>query len=241
MAWNWINEDYLLGRLREARQSLESYVLAMQQQNRHEQAAQNLAACAWWESVNGCYEQAQAYARRALKLAPSGRASRVGAASALAATGSTQEAEAIADSVSEKFPQSTLWHGRDLPTVQANIELWKGNPEKATEILRPAERFEVTHSSCILTRGRAFLALKRGEEAAAEFQKILDHRGITGFHGEYPVAIVELARAKALMGDEAGARKSYEEFLEMWKDADPDVPILIEAKAEYEKLTQTVQ
>jgi hypothetical protein len=67
---------------------------------------------------------------------------------------------------------------------------------------------------------------------------MLDHRGLTGLWIEYPLAHLGLARAKVLIGDEVGARKSYEDFLEMWKDADPDVPILIEAKAEYEKLNQ---
>ena len=104
--------------------------------------------------------------------------------------------------------------------------------------MRPARRFEVTVPSCIYTRGRAFLALKQGDEAASEFQKILDHRGITGMWMAYPASIVGLARAQVLMGDEAGARKSYKDFLTLWKDADPNVPLLQEAKAEYEKLAQ---
>lgn len=87
-----------------------------------------------------------------------------------------------------------------------------------------------------MTRGRAYLALKRGEEAAAEFRKILDSPGITGSEIEFPVAIVELARAKVLMSDDPGARNSFEEFLTLWKNADPDVPILQEAKAECDKL-----
>jgi tetratricopeptide (TPR) repeat protein len=241
MEWIRIDEAYISGRLQKARRLLEDWVLILQQQNRDESAAGSLAGAAWWESITGCYEQAQVYARKALEIAPSDRSPRQYAAFALAATGATEEAEKIVASVSEEAPESTLWHGRDLPTVQANIELWKGNPEKAVELLRPAKRFEVSGSACILTRGRAFLALKRGEEAATEFQKILDHRGITGMVMEYPAAIVGLARAKVLMSDETGARKSYEEFLTMWKDADTDVPLLKEAKAEYERLTQKGQ
>ena len=107
--------------------------------------------------------------------------------------------------------------------------------------MKPAKRYEFTVASCILTRGRTYLALKRGEEAAAEFQKILDHRGITGMWVEYPAAMVGLARAKVLMGDEAGARKSYQDFLAMWKGADPDIPLLQEAKSEYAKLIETAR
>jgi tetratricopeptide (TPR) repeat protein len=236
MEWARINAAYISGRLQKARQLAGNYVLSLQQQNRDEIAANWLARDAWWESVTGCSEQAQLYARKALEIAPSGRFPRRFAAWALAATGATEEAEQIAATVSEEYPQSTLWHGWELPTVEANIELWNGNPETAVELLRSAKRFEVSGRACIYTRGRAFLALKQGEEAAAEFQKILDHRGITGMSMAFPAAIVGLARSKVLMGDEAGARKSYEEFLEMWKDADPDVPLLQEAKAEYEKL-----
>jgi tetratricopeptide (TPR) repeat protein len=187
----------------------------------------------WWEVVVGNREKAKELARRALEL----NSDRVGAAFALAAAGEVEEAEQIAVAVAEKRPKATLLHGRNLPVVRANIELWKGNHEKAIEILRPAKRFEVAYGACLLTRGRAFLALERGEEAAVEFQKILDHRGVTGRWIEYPLAHLGLARAKVLMGDEAGARESYEGFLEMWSDADPDIPILIEAKAEYERLT----
>jgi tetratricopeptide (TPR) repeat protein len=228
------NVAYYHGRLQEGRRLLEDRVISLKQQGRDGAAVRLFNYLSWWEVVFGNLDRAKNYARRALEIS----SDNVAAAFALAAAGELEEAERIAVELAEKRPKATLLHGRDIPTIRSNIELWRGNPEKAIEILRPAKRFEVTNSSCILTRGRAFLALKRGEEAAAEFQKILDHRGITGLHGEYPVAIVELARAKALMGDEAGARKSYEEFLTLWKNADPDVPILQEAKAEYDKLIQ---
>ena len=82
-------------------------------------------------------------------------------------------------------------------------------------------------------RGKAYLRLKRGAEAAAEFQKILDHRGWGPISYLYPLAHLGLARAAALTGDVAGSRKAYQDFLTMWKDADADLPILIEAKKEY--------
>jgi tetratricopeptide (TPR) repeat protein len=231
-----ITEAYISGRLEEARQLLEDRVLILRQQNQDENAANNLALRAWWESITGSSRQAQDYSRSALDIAPSGRYTRQPAAFALAAAGATEEAEEIAASVSAEFPQSTLWHGRGLPTIEANMELWKKSPAKAVEILGPAKRFEVVRGACIYTRGRAYLALKQGEAAAAEFQKILDHPGITRLSMEYPLAHLGLGRAKGLMGEKIAARKHYQDFFALWKDANPDIPVLIEAKAEYEKL-----
>ncbi len=85
-------------------------------------------------------------------------------------------------------------------------------------------------------RGQAYLNLKKGNEAAAEFQMILDHRGWAALSYYYPLACVGLARAAVLQGDTVKARKAYQDFFAQWKDADPDIPILIEAKKEYEKL-----
>ena len=86
------------------------------------------------------------------------------------------------------------------------------------------------------TRGQAYLKLRKGAEAAAEFQKILDHRGWDPISYLYPLAHLGLARAAALTGDVAGSRKAYQDFLALWKDADADLPILIEAKKEYAAL-----
>jgi tetratricopeptide (TPR) repeat protein len=226
----------LAGRFQLARELTDEGVLTLQQQNRGEAAATVLAWLGCSEAVVSNRTMAIEHAHRALEMQDAGTDAQRGAALALAASGELEEARKIAEEVSREYPQSTLWQNRDLPTIQAIVELWQNNPEKAVDLLRPAKRFEVSGGACMYNRGRAFLALKKGEEGAAEFQKILDHPGITRFWMEYPAAIVGLARAKVLMGDEAGARKSYEEFLEMWKDADPDVPLLLEAQAEYAEL-----
>jgi len=91
-------------------------------------------------------------------------------------------------------------------------------------------------AASVFMRGRTLLALERGEEASADFQMIIDDPATGAISVHQPLSHLGLARAKVLMGDEAGARKSYEDFLGIWKDADPDIPILQEAKAEYEKL-----
>jgi hypothetical protein len=93
-------------------------------------------------------------------------------------------------------------------------------------------------AACVLMKGRTLLALGRGEEAAAVFQMILDNHYVSPFSLFVPLSQVGLARAKVLIGDELGARKSYQDFLALWKDADPDIPILKKAEAEYEKLLQ---
>jgi tetratricopeptide (TPR) repeat protein len=236
-----IKEAYMSGQFQNARELLEDWALVLTQKNQRELASNELARHGWREAVVGHQTVAIKYARRALEKHDAGTRAQREAALALAASGELVEAQETAAEISREYPQSTLWQGQGYPTIQAIAELRRNNPEKALELLRPTRRFEINGGADIYTRGRAFLALKQGEKAAAEFQKILNHRGITGLSIEYPLAHLGLARAKILMGYEAGARKSYEEFLEMWKDADPDVPILIGAKAEYEKLTQGVQ
>jgi tetratricopeptide (TPR) repeat protein len=131
--------------------------------------------------------------------------------------------------------------------VRAAIEIHHSNPGQAVELLQAAGRYElvtVARFWPVYIRGLAYLRQGAGAEAAAEFQKILDHKGAVFHTGApfvssaslYPLAHLGLARAAAMMGDIAKSRKAYEDFFALWKDADPDLPILIEAKKEYEKL-----
>ncbi len=132
-----------------------------------------------------------------------------------------------------------MLNARDLPTIRAAIELQRGNPAEAIELVQSAAPYELGGGgglAAIYVRGQAYLSAGRGVEAAAEFQKILDHRGVDPLSILSPLARLGLARAHALAGDEAGARRAYQDFLALWKDADPDIPILQEAKAEYAKL-----
>jgi predicted Zn-dependent protease len=142
----------------------------------------------------------------------------------------------LVDEVARDNPTNTVLNRIDLPCARAVIELKRGNPQKAVDLLEAGLPFEAAHPPNTFTRGQAYLRLKDGEKAAAQFRRILDNRGTAGMTTLYPLSRLGLARAKALAGDAAGARTAYQDFLAAWKDADPDLPILKEAKAEYAKL-----
>jgi predicted Zn-dependent protease len=124
-----------------------------------------------------------------------------------------------------------------LPTIRAEIELNKGNAARAIELLKEAEPYEMgVQLDPTYVRGLAYLSNHQGTEATNEFQKILDHRGLIGNSDLVPLSRLGLARAYTLQGDETKARTAYQDFFSLWKDADPDIPILKHAKAEYAKL-----
>jgi hypothetical protein len=123
--------------------------------------------------------------------------------------------------------------------IQAALEIGRGNTEKAVKLLETARRFEMGVDVGVLPtyiRGLTYQHGRAGAEAMAEFQKIIDHRGVVRVSALYPLAHLGLARAAALTGDTAKSRKAYEGFFTLWKDADPDIPILQQAKQEYDKL-----
>ena len=133
----------------------------------------------------------------------------------------------------------TLVKGYWLPTIRAAIEMNRGNPARAIELLQVTAPLELNNQGELYAaylRGQAYLRLRRGNEAAAEFQKLLDHRGLVGNSSFGVLARVGLGRAYALQGDTAKARAAYQDFFALWKDADPDIPVLLAAKAEYAKL-----
>ena len=131
-----------------------------------------------------------------------------------------------------------------LPTLRAKLALNKGNASSAIEILTAAAPYELGKSGNygwtalypVYVRGEAFLAARQGSEAAAEFQKILDHRGIVLNSPIGALAHLQIGRAYAIQGDTAKASAAYQDFLTLWKDADRDIPVLIAANAEYAKL-----
>ena len=126
---------------------------------------------------------------------------------------------------------------RWAPPIRAALELQHGNAAQAIEQLKPASRYEAAAGFWPqYLRGLAYLKLNRSAESAAEFQKILDHRGEDLLSPLYPLAHLGVARALALSGDTLKSRKAYEDFFAVWKGADADLPILIEAKKEYARL-----
>src|SRR4029453_1171723 len=125
-----------------------------------------------------------------------------------------------------------------VPIIRAAIALQQNQPDQAIKLLNPAIPYESGTGGFWPTylRGQSWLRLGKTNEAGAEFRKILDHRGWDPLSPFYPLAHLGLARAFALQGDSTAARKAYQDFFAFWKDADPDIPILIEARSEYEKI-----
>ena len=170
-----------------------------------------------------------------------------GAAFALARSGDFSQARALANDLEKKFPEDTSIRFSYLPALYARLALNHGDASKAIALLQVAVPHELgTPRSSIhalfgalypvYVRGEAYLAARQGREAAAEFQKILDHRGIVGSDPIGALAHLQLGRAYALSGENAKAKTAYQDFLTLWKDADPDIPILKQANAEYANL-----
>jgi serine/threonine protein kinase/Flp pilus assembly protein TadD len=152
--------------------------------------------------------------------------------------GDAGEAQKLADEQKRRYPNATLSNVYSEPIIRAAIALQRDRADQAIELLNAALPYEGGFAGFWpdYLRGQAYLRLRRGNEAAAEFQKILDHRGWDPSSPMYPLAHLGLARAAALTGDTTKARKAYQDFLTLWRDADPDIPILFEAKKEYEQL-----
>jgi len=156
--------------------------------------------------------------------------------------GNTGEAEELAKRINEEAPRDTLGQHYALPSIRAAIKLSEHDPAGAIEILRPAEKYELAATdtfNCIYPaylRGLAFLQIGDGRRAASEFQKLIDHRAIVGRDALGALAHLQMGRAQAMTGDRLDARKSYQDFLTIWKDADANLPALIQAKAEYAAL-----
>jgi eukaryotic-like serine/threonine-protein kinase len=197
----------------------------------------------WREAEFGYLQLAREGTLSVLRQMPS-RQVQTFAALVLARAGDNARAEAIADDLARRFPTDTLLKGYWLPAIRATIEMNRKNPAGALKYLQMASHTELglavplveqaTLLVPVYVRGQAYLLLRQGPEAAVEFQKFLDYRGATGNCPLASLAHLQLARAHVLQGDTAKA--AYQDFLTLWKDADPDIPILIAAKAENAKL-----
>jgi len=162
-----------------------------------------------------------------------------GAAYVFALSGEIARAESIASDLAKERPSDTILNRIEIPTTRAAIELYRKNPSKALEILDPVQPYDLARAPHLLSvyeRGEAYLALRRTNEAAAQFEKVLAHPGIVLTSMIGVLAHLQLGRAYALAGDNGKARSAYQDFFGLWKDADPDVAILKQAKTEYAKL-----
>jgi eukaryotic-like serine/threonine-protein kinase len=233
------------GRLEKARELSRQAADVAKRNDQKETAAVWLLNAALREAEVGNTAKARQQATSALVLA-STRDLQILAALALARAGDTVRAQTMADDLNKRSPLNTMLNGYWLPTIRAAIALDGRHAEKAVELLQVASAYELGEPSPgaqvggtlypVYVRGEAYLEAGQGQQAAAEFQKLIDHRGIVQNSVVGALAHLQLGRARALSGDKESARKAYQDFFALWKDADPDIPILKEAKAEYAKL-----
>jgi predicted Ser/Thr protein kinase/Flp pilus assembly protein TadD len=203
-----------------------------------ETAAGYEVSAALREALLGNIREARKLSEAALALSTD-RDTQYGVALALVSVGDDSRGKKLAKRLAEQFPEDTAVQFCYLPTVDALLALRRGDSSKAVEALSLATPYELGVAARLYpayARGRVYLAAHQGSKAASEFQKILDHRGVIINEPIGALAHLQIARAYAMQGDAAKARAAYQDFLTLWKDADPDIPVLKEAKAEYAKL-----
>jgi eukaryotic-like serine/threonine-protein kinase len=233
------------GRLKEARELSRRAIDSAERAGEKDPPAMYSATSSLREVWFGNADQARSDVTLALKR-PATRDLLYFAALALAYSKDDARAKAMADDLAKRFPEDTLVQFNYLPTLRAKLALNKGNAADAIESLRVAVPYELGASTNapfswtamypVFVRGEAYLAARQGSEAAAEFQKILDHSGIVVNQPIGALARLGLARAYVLLGDTVKAKVAYQNFFTLWKDADPDIPILQQARADYTKL-----
>ncbi len=173
---------------------------------------------------------------------PLDRQGKIALAFALARSGQTAKAGRLADQVSAERPDDTLVQHYFIPTIRAAIKLRQHDPATAIDLLRGTAKYDLAFTGLFdyvypaYIRGLAYVELGDGQSAAPQFQKLIDNPGFSVRHVIGPLAWLQLGRAQKMMGDNASAHKSYEKFLSIWKDADPDIPVYRQAKAEYAQL-----
>jgi len=229
------------GHLQKARDLTRRAVDAAVRGGNRESAGLWQAAAAVREAYFGNLSEARQDAAAALNLSPGTRDVTAEAAFVYAESGDTARSDSLVQVLAKHFPLDTLAQSYWLPTIQAQVAYSKKNSSRAIEVLQAVTPLDFAGLSigCMLSvysRGESDLASQQGSAAAAEFQKILDHRGLVQNCSTGALAHVGIARAEALAGDNAKARAAYQDFFTLWKDADPDIPILREAKSESDKL-----
>jgi eukaryotic-like serine/threonine-protein kinase len=234
------------GRLKEAREFSRRAMDSAERSGEKETAATYSVASGLREALFGNADEARRRATFALGRT-AGRDVQYSAALALAYAGDMGRAQTLTDDLGRRFPESTIVQFKYLPTLRAKLAVSRGNISEAIESLRTAAPYELgvqyghavyewTALYPVFVRGEAYLAAHQGNEAAAEFQKLLDHRGVVVNEPIGALAHLGLGRSYMLQGDTTRAKAAYQDFLTLWKDADADIPILIAAKAEYAKL-----
>jgi eukaryotic-like serine/threonine-protein kinase len=230
------SESYY-GHLERARGLNQRAIASFESMGKKESAANAMAIQAWAEAELNDAAAARRDAAAALAL-DSSYIVKSEVSQAFALAGDSARAESLAGELAKERPSDTYANVYWLPLIRATVELNRNNPGKAVEILQPVQAYDLANVrlQSAYERGQAYLMLKRGNEATTEFQKLLDHPGVVLNSVLGALAHLQLGRAYAIAGDAAKARSAYQDFFALWKDADPDIPILNQAKAEYAKL-----
>jgi tetratricopeptide (TPR) repeat protein len=233
------------GRLKDAQEFSRRAMDSAERTKEKEAAATYFTLSGLREALFGNADEARRIASLAMAGAV-GRDVRYGVALTWAYVGDDGRARTLTDDLGKRFPEDTLVKFNYVPTLRAKLAVSRGNSSSAIDNLRAATPYELglTTSSIygwtalypIYVRGEAYRAAHQGNEAAAEFQKILDHRGIVLNEPIGALAHLQIGRAYAMQGDTVKARAAYQDFLALWKNADPDIPVFVAAKAEYAKL-----
>jgi len=223
------------GNLRQARELFQKTEDAAVRLNLQDSASDTLAVFAIFSGLCDDRRGAKEMVAHALALGHPYNA-KIDAAAAYALGGEESKAHTMAQETASSRPEDTLLQSHFLPLVPALIALNHGNAQRALELLRPAAAYDATDSISLYVRATAYLRSGKGREAIHEFQRIRDLHSLHPEDPVVPLALVGQARGYQLTGDTAKARTAYQDFFALWKDADPDIPILKEAKAEYAKL-----
>jgi tetratricopeptide (TPR) repeat protein len=250
-AEDWLSHSEALvlarsGQLQLARRMSRRAVDSAQQAGQRERAAVYETGVAVWEAVYGNAPAARRIAMAALELSK-GRDVEYGAAYALALSGDSFRSQALANDLERRFPEDSSVRFSYVPALRGLFALNQGDPSKAIDLLQAAVPYDLAQTGIgffgffgnlypAYLRGEAYLAAHQVAEATAEFQKILDHRGIVLADPVGVLARLQLGRAYTLLGDKTRAKTAYQDFLTLWKDADSDIPILKQAKTEYANL-----
>ncbi len=224
------------GQLAKANQFTERVIGLMRAADSKETTAQLLLQQALRNATFGSCGQVGETVRQALGLSRE-QAKLITAANALAVCNQTRAAQTLIDELMKRFPLDTLQKVVSIPITRSQIELTRGDSSTVIQLLESSRKYEVAGEFWPqYLRGQAYLKQKKGAEAAKEFQTIIDHRGWYPLSPLYPLAQLGVARAAVIEGDAAKARRAYQDFFTLWKEADTSIPILVVARQEYEKL-----
>ncbi|HEX8800077.1 MAG TPA: hypothetical protein VF772_15765, partial [Terriglobales bacterium] len=239
------DSEAYFGRVHTARALVDEATAGNISEDQSENGAITLSVAAQWKAAYGNPAAGREMATKAINLVPNSPSAGAEAALAFALAGDTARAESLAQDLEKRFPLDEQMHSIWLPAVRGQIALNRKDPSKALQVLGAPAQIEagniqfITNATCLYTvyvRGNAYLAAGDGGAAATEFQRITNRRGLVGNCWTGALARLGLARAYAMQRDKVKAKAAYQDFLTLWKDADPDIPVLQQAKAEYAKL-----